>query len=121
MRWLKAGKSKTNPEPTEPSQLKEELCRVTQDLEPRADELAEVFEQETGTSQILCVIASSPANIQPVFSRELRTPLTSAEFGDFFQEVYSASSVSPWCNLRIHMGGKPCVEGLLRLDLVPYF
>ena len=66
MGWLRATKQKENPQATELSQLKEELRRVTQKLESREGELTEALEQQTATSEILRVIASSPTDIQPV-------------------------------------------------------
>ena len=66
MGWLGAIKKKTYPQATELHQLKEELRRVSQKLESREGELAEALEQQTATSEILRVIASSPTDIQPV-------------------------------------------------------
>jgi two-component system, NtrC family, sensor kinase len=42
------------------------LRRVSEKLESREGELAEALEQQTATSEILRVIASSPTDIQPV-------------------------------------------------------
>ena len=66
MEWLRAIKQKENPQATELSLLKEELRRVSEKLESREGELAEALEQQTATSEILRVIASSPTDIQPV-------------------------------------------------------
>jgi signal transduction histidine kinase len=66
MGWLRAIRQKDNLQATELSLLKEELCRITQKLESREDELAESLEQQAATSEILRVIASSPTDIQPV-------------------------------------------------------
>jgi two-component system, NtrC family, sensor kinase len=66
MGWLRAIKQKDNPQAAELSQLKEELCRVSQKLKSRENELAEALEQQSATSEILRVIANSSTDIQPV-------------------------------------------------------
>ena len=48
--------------------LFKELTQKTSELETSNSELRETFEQQTATSEILGVIASSPTEIQPVWT-----------------------------------------------------
>jgi two-component system, NtrC family, sensor kinase len=66
MARLGVSKKKKSPHTTELSQLKKELKRVTEQLESRDRELAESTAQQTASSEILGVIASSPTDLQPV-------------------------------------------------------
>jgi hypothetical protein len=57
-------KHKKSPRTTELSRLKDELRRVSEQLESRDRELTETAAQQTATSEILRVIANSPIDLQ---------------------------------------------------------
>jgi GAF domain-containing protein len=66
MARLEVSKKKKSPRPTELSQLKKEVQRLTEQLKSCQRERAEATEQQAATSQILRVIASSPIDLQRV-------------------------------------------------------
>jgi signal transduction histidine kinase/HAMP domain-containing protein len=54
------------------NRMSEELGRLYQQIETRNRELSESLEQQTATSEILRVIASSPTDLQPTYQTILR-------------------------------------------------
>ena len=66
MARLGASKKKKSPRPTELSQLKKELQRVSEQLKSRDEGWPKLTAQQTASSEILGVIASSPTDVQPV-------------------------------------------------------
>src|SRR5512135_2796438 len=68
MARLGTTKKKQSPRATELTRLKQELKRVTEQLESRERELVQATEQQTATSEILRVIASAPMDLQPVLN-----------------------------------------------------
>jgi GAF domain-containing protein len=66
----------------ENTRLLNELRQRTDDLSQRTTDLAESLEQQTATSEILGVIATSPTNVQPVLDAIVRTAATLCESHD---------------------------------------
>ena len=63
-----------------------ENVRLFEAEQQRTDELAELLEQQTATSEVLKVISTSPGNLQPVFAAMLAnaTRICDAKFGVMF-------------------------------------
>src|SRR6185295_549722 len=60
-----------------------ENTRLLKELRQRTADLTESLEQQTGTSEVLGVISSSPGELEPVFQAMLEnaTRVCAAEFG----------------------------------------
>jgi len=63
-----------------------ENARLLNELRQRTDDLTESLEQQTATSEVLKIIASSPGNLEPVFRKMLgsATRICEAKFGTLF-------------------------------------
>ena len=64
-----------------------ENTRLLNELRQRTDDLSELLEQQTATSQVLSVISSSPGELEPVFQAMLEnaTRICDAKYGTLFR------------------------------------
>ena len=64
-----------------------ENARLLNELRQRTIDLTESLEQQTGTSEVLQVISSSPGDLQPVFASMLEKAvrICDAKFGNIFR------------------------------------
>ena len=76
-----------------------ENVRLFRELEARNQQLTEALDQQTATSEILRVIASSPADVEPVFERIVRSAAGVCDATDATLAV-AEGHVSHQCPLR---------------------
>jgi GAF domain-containing protein len=109
MARLEVPKKKKSPRATELSRLKEELRRVSEQLESRDRELAEALEQQTATGEVLNVIARSPVELQPVYEAILAntTRLCEANIAALFlydgEVIHTAASFGTTPEFAAHL------------------
>ena len=90
-----------------------ENTRLLNELRLRTNDLTELLDQQTATSEVLKVIASSRGELEPVFNAMLAnaTRLCEAPFGNLF--LRDDSEISPRCdtqqgNVRRLLTTEPC-------------
>ena len=90
-----------------------ENARLLNELRQRTSDLTKSLEQQTATSQVLSIISSSPAELEPVFQAILAnaTRLCGAKFGtlnlydgEVFRNVASYNVPPEYAEMRLRMG-----------------
>jgi hypothetical protein len=78
-----------------------ENARLFDEVQARTRELSEALEQQTATSEVLRVIASSPGSLEPVFEAMLEnaTRIGDAKFGFLFR--YDDGAFHPMTMLNV--------------------
>ena len=73
-----------------------ENTRLLNELRQRTDDLSEALQQQTGTSEVLRVISSSPGDVAPVFGTMLEKAvrICDASFGMLFRAENGAVSAA---------------------------
>jgi GAF domain-containing protein len=98
----------------ENTRLLNELRQRTNELSQRTDDLSEALEQQTATSEVLRVISSSPAELEPVFQAILvnATRLCGAKFanlnlydGEVFRNVAFFNVPPEYAEIRLRERG----------------
>ena len=99
-----------------------ENTRLLNELRQRTDDLSELLEQQTATSEVLGVISSSPGELEPVFAAMLRNAvqLCDAKFGNIYRWdgeslrlVAGHNTPSALADARRHTPLRPAIDSLI--------
>ena len=89
-----------------------ENTRLLNELRQRTDDLSEALEQQTATSEVLQVIASSPGELEPVFQAMLENAVRICEATFGVLNFHENGGIFAWgqcttCRLRLPNFSKP--------------
>ena len=120
MARLGASKKKKSPRATEPSQLKKELKRVTEqlesrdrELEQRNAELHEALEHQTATAEVLGIISRSPTDVQPVLDAIVESAARVCGIDDVVLRLREDDAMRS----RAHFGSIPVPERRVLINI----
>ena len=117
-------KKKKSPRATEPTQLKKELKRITEqlesrdrELEQRNSELREALEHQTATSEVLGIISRSPTDVQPVLDAIVESAARVCGIDRLVLRLREGNAMVP----RAHFGPAPITSPEISADEPPHF